>query len=131
MTFIEVAKTHEIPDGKMKHYEVNGKEVLVANVEGKYYAASDRCPHANASLSMGKLDGTTAVCPLHFARFNIITGELLSRPVEMELGGVSGLPPEFIQTMARIGEIVSKIKTYDLRVYPVKVQGTSILINVD
>jgi hypothetical protein len=30
--FVEVAKASEIPDGKMKHFEVDGKEVLIANV---------------------------------------------------------------------------------------------------
>jgi nitrite reductase/ring-hydroxylating ferredoxin subunit len=130
MSFTEVAKTQDIPDGKMKHFEVNGKEILVANVAGKFYAASDRCPHANARLSMGRLDGTTIVCPLHFARYDVSTGELLSEPVEMQLGDMSRLPPEFGQAMARMGEIISKIRTYDLRVYPIKVRANSILVNV-
>jgi nitrite reductase/ring-hydroxylating ferredoxin subunit len=33
---IEVAKTDEIPVGKTKHVEVNGKEIMIANVDGKY-----------------------------------------------------------------------------------------------
>jgi len=53
--FVEVAKVNEIPDGKMKHFEVDGKEVLIANVGGKCYAISDRCGHMNALLSMGNL----------------------------------------------------------------------------
>ena len=32
--FVEVAKVNEIPDGKMKHVEVDGREVLIANVGG-------------------------------------------------------------------------------------------------
>jgi nitrite reductase/ring-hydroxylating ferredoxin subunit len=130
MSFVEVAKTQEIPPDKMKHFEVNGKEILLANVAGEFYAVSDRCPHANARLSMGKLEGTTLICPLHFARFDISTGELQSGPAEMQLGDMSKLPPEFVQTMAHMGEIISKIKTYDLRVYPVKIRGNSILVNV-
>ena len=55
--FVEVAKVNEIADGKMKHVEVYGKEALIANVGGKYYAISDRCGHMNALLSMGKLTG--------------------------------------------------------------------------
>jgi nitrite reductase/ring-hydroxylating ferredoxin subunit len=46
--FLEVAKVKEIPDGKMKHVEVDGKEVLIANVGGKFSAISDRCGHTNA-----------------------------------------------------------------------------------
>jgi nitrite reductase/ring-hydroxylating ferredoxin subunit len=130
MSFVEVAKTSEIPVGKMKHFETGGKEILIANVDGRFYATGDRCSHANARLSMGKLDGTTITCPLHYARFNVTNGELLSGPLEMKLGDMSSLPAEFGQTMARMGEIISKIKTYDLRVYPVKVQGSSILVNV-
>ena len=130
MSFIEVAKTWEIPTGKMKHIEVNDKEMLVANVNGKFYATSDRCPHSSGRLSMGKLEGTTLVCPLHFARFDVSTGELLAGPAEMRLGDMSKLPPEFVQTMARMGEIISKIKTYDLKVYPVKTRDDSILVNV-
>ncbi|MFL6380289.1 MAG: Rieske (2Fe-2S) protein, partial [Nitrososphaeraceae archaeon] len=49
----EVAKVNEISDGKMKHVEVDGKEVLIANIGGKFYAISDRCGHMNALLSMG------------------------------------------------------------------------------
>jgi hypothetical protein len=30
--FVEVGKVSEISDGKMKHVEVDGKEVLIANV---------------------------------------------------------------------------------------------------
>jgi nitrite reductase/ring-hydroxylating ferredoxin subunit len=130
MSFTEVAKPQEIPEGKMKHFEVNGKEILLANVAGKFYAASDRCPHANARLSMGRLEGTTIICPLHFARYDVSTGELLSGPAEMQLGDMTKMPPEFAQTMGRMGEIISKIKTYDLRVYPIKVRANSIMVNV-
>ncbi len=131
MSFAEMAKTNEIPVGEMKHFESCGKEILIANVSGRFYATSDRCPHASARLSMGKLEGTKIICPLHFARFDITTGEMLSGPLEMQLGDMTQFPPEFAQTMARMGEIISKIKTGDLRVYPVKIRGNSILVNLD
>ena len=38
--FVEVAKVNEIPVGKMKHVEVDGKEILVANIGGKFYATT-------------------------------------------------------------------------------------------
>ena len=71
--FVQVAKVNEIPDGKMKHVEVDGKEVLVANVSGKYFAISDRCGHMNALLSMGNLRGSTVTCPFHGSTFDITT----------------------------------------------------------
>ncbi|MFZ0511311.1 MAG: Rieske 2Fe-2S domain-containing protein [Candidatus Nitrosopolaris sp.] len=53
----EDAKVNEIPDGKMKHVEVDGKELLIASVGDKFYAISDRCGHMNAILTMGNLTG--------------------------------------------------------------------------
>jgi nitrite reductase/ring-hydroxylating ferredoxin subunit len=131
MGFVEIAKTSDVLPGKMKHFELAGKEILIANVDGRFYAVSDRCAHANAPLSMGKLDGTTVVCPLHFARFDVTTGECLSPAVDAPLSGMEKLPPEFVQTMIRMGQLISMIKTHDLRSYPLKAKGASVLVNLD
>jgi nitrite reductase/ring-hydroxylating ferredoxin subunit len=48
--FVEVAKVNEIPPGKMKHVELNPKEIMIANLDGKFYALNDRCTHMNASF---------------------------------------------------------------------------------
>jgi nitrite reductase/ring-hydroxylating ferredoxin subunit len=50
---LEVGKVDEIPIGEMKYVEVQGKEIVISNVGGKYYAMDDRCGHMNARLSMG------------------------------------------------------------------------------
>ena len=80
MTFVEVAKVDEIATGKMKHIEVSGKEIMVANVDGKYYAVSDRCGHMNARLSMGTLAKNAVTCPLHFSRFDVTNGKVIAGP---------------------------------------------------
>ena len=59
VTFVKVAKTTDIPVGKMMHVEVEGTEILIANVDGKFYAVGDRCPHLNAMLSKGTLNNST------------------------------------------------------------------------
>lgn len=41
-SYVEVAKVEEIPSGKMKHIEFNGKEIMIANLDGKFYALNDR-----------------------------------------------------------------------------------------
>lgn len=56
-SYVEVAKIDEIPWGNMKHVELDGKEIVVANLNGKFYAMDDRCGHMNALLSMGTLSG--------------------------------------------------------------------------
>lgn len=78
MTFVKVAKTIDISRGKMKHVEVDGIEILIANVEGKFYAVGDRCPHLNAKVSDGTLNNTIVTCPRHLSAFDITTGRVIS-----------------------------------------------------
>ncbi|MGC1131577.1 MAG: non-heme iron oxygenase ferredoxin subunit [Nitrososphaeraceae archaeon] len=77
---VEIAKVDEVPVGTMKHIELNGKEIMIVNLDGKFYALSDRCSHTNAPLSMGHIQGTIITCPMHGARFEITTGKKVSDP---------------------------------------------------
>jgi len=74
---IEVAKTDEIPLGKTKLVEINGKEIMIVNVDRKYFALSDRCGHSSALLSIGSIDENIVTCPLHAAQFDLTTGKKL------------------------------------------------------
>ncbi|MGD0451104.1 MAG: non-heme iron oxygenase ferredoxin subunit [Candidatus Bathyarchaeia archaeon] len=77
-SFVKVAKTTDIPAGTMKHVEVDGLEILIANVEGRFYAVGDRCPHLNATLSEGTLNKTIVTCPRHLSTFDVTTGRAIS-----------------------------------------------------
>jgi nitrite reductase/ring-hydroxylating ferredoxin subunit len=83
MGWQEVASVDEIPVDKMKHVEVGGKEILIANADGKFYAIDDRCGHASARLSSGGLRGNILTCPLHGAQFDVTTGR---KQTELRLG---------------------------------------------
>ena len=50
MAKVVVGKASDIPEGKLTHVTAGGKEVLVANVGGSYYAIGDICNHAGADL---------------------------------------------------------------------------------
>lgn len=78
VSLVKVAKTTDIPVGKMMHVEVNGIPILIANVEGKFYAVCDRCPHLNATLSEGFLNDKIVTCPRHLSSFDITTGRVIS-----------------------------------------------------
>jgi len=80
--FLPVAKTSDLPPGKMICVDVAGKRILVANVDGVYYATDDTCTHEDASLSSGSLSGELVKCPLHGSRFNLRTGEPVEDPAE-------------------------------------------------
>jgi len=60
-------------------------EIAVYLVDGAYYATSNICTHASALLTDGFMDGCEIECPLHNARFDVRTGEVLSSPAEVDL----------------------------------------------
>jgi nitrite reductase/ring-hydroxylating ferredoxin subunit len=54
--------------------------------DGTYYATSDTCTHENWSLGCdGELEGTEVVCPLHMARFDVVSGKALCFPAAIAL----------------------------------------------
>lgn len=126
--FIEVAKVSEISDGKMKHVEVDGKEVLIANVGGKFYAIGDRCGHMNALLSMGNLTGNTVTCPFHGAKFDVTTGRKLSEPILTPSQEMEPLPQTWQKFFENVGQLMSHIKTYNQTVYETRIDEDSIKI---
>ena len=79
--FVAVAKAAELPPGEMRWAAVDGERLVLANVEGTFFALRDVCGHRKAPLSRGKLLGHLIECPLHFAQFDVRTGELVSGPV--------------------------------------------------
>lgn len=83
MSKIKAGKTSDIPPGKLHKVSVEGNEILVANIDGSYFAMDDTCTHAGASLSDGKLDGSTLTCDWHGAQFDCKTGKLEKFPAKI------------------------------------------------
>ncbi|MCJ7445951.1 MAG: Rieske (2Fe-2S) protein [Methanotrichaceae archaeon] len=74
---IEVARAKEFMDGSTKKVKVQGTDILLAKVEGKYYAVDNRCPHFGGDLSKGKLDGYIITCPKHQSEFDLKDGHVI------------------------------------------------------
>ena len=70
----------EIAPGGLKAVTLEGREIVLCNHEGAFYAVERACGHANARLERGALTGWILTCPLHYAQFDIRTGEALSGP---------------------------------------------------
>ena len=128
--FVEIAKVNEISDGKMKHIEVDGKEVLIANVGGKFYAINDRCGHMNALLSMGNLTGNTVTCPFHGAKFDVTNGKKLSEPILTPSQEMEPLPQTWQKFFENVGQLMAHITTYDQIAYETKIDGDSVKIKL-
>jgi nitrite reductase/ring-hydroxylating ferredoxin subunit len=108
MAFQTVAKIADIQPGTMKSVAANGKKLLVAHVDGAFYAMQQRCPHLGGNLSRGRLEGKTVTCPLHKATFDLTTGEVID--------------------VAHL--LFLKFKTKQAATYPVKIDGDSVMVDV-
>ena len=102
LRWTKVATTDAIPEDDMVAVQVDGRDIAIYHVAGAFHATSNVCTHAFALLTDGFLDDCTIECPLHAARFDIKTGRALEAPA-----------------------------TQDLKVYPVRIEGTDVLIGLD
>jgi len=78
--FTAVGKVADLARGSMTFAAVDGQRIVLANVDGRFYALRDVCGHRNAPLSRGRLDGHIVECPLHFAQFDIRDGRFVDGP---------------------------------------------------
>jgi len=61
-------------------YTPDGLEIGVYRVADAYYAVSNTCPHAEASMVAGLVEDHEIECPLHGARFDLRTGAVIRPP---------------------------------------------------
>jgi len=80
---IIVCKTSDVEPGKMIKKTFDGLDILVANIDGEYYATDDSCTHSGSSLSEGELNECTITCGWHKAEFDCKTGKLSKFPVKI------------------------------------------------
>jgi glycine betaine catabolism B len=78
--FVKVADTKDIQPSHMKEVQVDGENICVVNVEGKYYAIGSICTHEGGPLADGTLEGYEVECPWHGSKFDVRTGEVTNPP---------------------------------------------------
>jgi nitrite reductase/ring-hydroxylating ferredoxin subunit len=83
--FVPVTRVSALPPGAMTWVAIDRERVLIANVDGVFYALADCCGHRHALLSRGILQGHVIECPLHFAQFDVRTGKLLCGPTAADV----------------------------------------------
>ena len=100
--FVTIIKASEVPVGGVAAADVRGSRIAIANVGGTYYAFDDACTHEQCSLTdEGELEGTTVTCTCHGSQFDVRTGNVLAPPARVPV-----------------------------KVYPIRVQGDALQIEV-
>jgi 3-phenylpropionate/trans-cinnamate dioxygenase ferredoxin subunit len=79
MVLIKACLMEDVPLNEMREASILGRVLLLANVDGQFYAMDGTCSHQFANLSLGSRDGFIVTCPLHGAQFDIRTGKVVKR----------------------------------------------------
>ena len=109
MKYVKVAQSTELKSGEKKKISLDGREILLVNINNSYYAIDNKCPHMGGSLVDGKLEGSNIVCPKHGSIFDVKTGKV---------------------TMSGKMFFIN-VKVKDLKSYPVKIEDSDILIEIE
>lgn len=127
--FIQAIKADEIAPGGMKAVEIEGREIVICNSGGRFYAIDRRCGHMNSPLEMGTLDGNILTCAMHGAQFDVTTGEALTGPIPHDFGGE--VPPRrMAQYFQNIAMLMSHIRTNSIRTYGTKVESGMVWVAI-
>lgn len=102
MSFVAVATTDELRGSEPLAVEFGDHEIAIVATGGSLFAIGNECSHAKVALSEGDVEDCTIECYLHGSRFDLRTGRPLSPPA-----------------------------TQPVPVYPVRVEGTDILVDLD
>lgn len=79
--FVPVLAESELPDGGLRRVETAGVGILLARTaDGEVRAIAATCNHFSGPLENGEREGDTVVCPWHWSRFDLCTGEPLEGP---------------------------------------------------
>ena len=82
MRFVKVAAAAELPVGGLKMVEVEGRDLVLVNVDGELYALDGQCPHQGGPLGRGRLEDGAVVCPWHGWKWDARSGRAVWPPVD-------------------------------------------------
>lgn len=78
--FTDLAATADIPEGKMKKFDLKGHPVVVLKHDDGIHAFGGTCSHLGCDLWRGKLEGHVVTCPCHGSQFDITDGSNVHGP---------------------------------------------------
>lgn len=101
--WVKVARLSELTNKEMKAFRRIGVHVAVVLVDGEVFAFEDYCSHSYCSFTPGAVeDNDEVLCLCHYAKFNYRTGEVIWGPAYKPI-----------------------------KVYPVRVEGDIVLVEIE
>jgi nitrite reductase (NADH) small subunit len=77
---VRVAGAADVVPGRGHVIETEGRSLALFNVDGRYYAIDNLCPHRGGPLAEGDLEGVVVSCPWHAWRWDVTTGANVNNP---------------------------------------------------
>ena len=102
MSFQRACAIADLTEGTPLRVEVDGLDVAIVREGDDVFAIEDECSHAAVALSEGDVEGCTIECWMHGSRFDLRTGKPTGPPA-----------------------------TEPVPVYPVRIDGGDVLIDLD
>lgn len=124
----KVAKVGDVLPGGLILVQAEGRDLVLCNYGGTFYALERRCGHMSAPLEQGTLNRYILTCPMHSAQFSVVTGEAISSAIPRARS-----PPKIdgpLAVPAYLAKLMDKVKTMDVRTFPVSVEGEDIFVDV-
>lgn len=109
MKYSKAIKASDLKSGQKMKVIIEDKEILLVNIDNKYYATDSKCPHMGGELNEGRLEESHIICPKHGSVFDVKTGKLVEQ--------------------GRMFKI--RVKADDLNSYPVMLKDGDVLIGVE
>ena len=116
--FVAVADAASLAPGQGRTVQARGRELALWNVDGKFCAIDNACPHRGGPLGAGVLDQGRVFCPLHGWEFDPATGACLSNPAR---------PVACYATKVEAGQVWIEIPTEPAKSAPAPGSPPSIL----
>ena len=108
-----VCNEGDLPVGEMKAFRAGDERVVVYHLKQGWYATQAQCTHTFGPLARGEIvKGCQVQCPLHRARFDVTTGEVVEW---------ANFPPGIQLLNVVRGE-------KKLRTYPVKIKDGKVMV---
>lgn len=80
--YSKVATVGELEDGEMMLVLAEDQDILLARINGEYFAIDNWCSHTAGMLDQGVLVDYEVECPLHEGRFDLRTGQVTNPPAD-------------------------------------------------
>jgi nitrite reductase (NADH) small subunit len=98
---IPVAKTSDVLNYGKKVVTVSGREILLLNIKGTFFAVENDCPHQGSPMNAAVVKDGYIACPRHGYRYSLSDGRCAEHP------------------------------DYQLQVFPVQLSGDDIMLEVE